>query len=160
MKIKIEHFFIFTFLISFSAIVFAYYYQYVENYPPCELCIYQRFPYFALILISISAIIFRKFLNLLSYSVIFALFLSFIISFFHLGVEQNFWTYDTACSNNIKDFENVDQLRDFLNEVPITKCNQVIWSFLGISMAGYNSIFSLVNLILLTSFRYRLYYEN
>ena len=65
----------------------------------------------------------------------------------------------TSCSNLSGDFDNIDSLRNFLSEVPITKCDEVIWSHLGISMAGYNMLFSLLNFLLSIFFQLRKKYE-
>ena len=40
-------------LYSFFGLFFAFYFQYIENYPPCKLCLYQRIPYFVSIIITL-----------------------------------------------------------------------------------------------------------
>ena len=158
-EIKESHFLIYSFLASISAMLFALYYQYFENYPPCEFCNYQRVPYIFLIFIIPILGFVEKFKKYTLLIVILLFFISLIISSLHFGIEKGYWTISTSCSNLSGDFDNIDSLRNFLSEVPITKCDEVIWSHLGISMAGYNMLFSLLNFLLSIFFQLRKKYE-
>ena len=158
-KIKEIHFLIYSFLASVFAMLFALYYQYFENYPPCEFCYYQRVPYIFLILIIPGLGFIKKFKKYVLLTVTFSFFLSLVISSLHFGIEKGYWIMSTSCSNLSKDFNDIDSLRNFLSNVPITKCDEVIWSYLGISMAGYNMLFSLLNFILSIFFYLRKKYE-
>ena len=42
------------------------------------------------------------------------------------------------------DFENIDQLKAFLEDVPITKCNEILFSMMGLSLANFNLIVSIL----------------
>ena len=150
------YFISYSFLFSLTAILFALYYEYIENYPPCELCIYQRFPYYLIIVTTLFFFVFKKNFNIVSSLIILAVFISLLLSVTHAGVELGWWQIKSSCSNNIRDFNDIEKLRSFLEDVPITKCDQIIWSYKGISMAGYNVIFSIVNLIILTTYKTKL----
>ena len=100
--------------------------------------------------------VFKKNFNIISSLIIIAVIISFLLSIAHAGVELGFWEIKSSCSNNIKDFNDIEELRSFLEDVPITKCDQIIWSYKGISMAGYNVIFSIVNLVILTIYKIKL----
>ena len=150
------YFISYSFLFSLTAILFALYYEYIENYPPCELCIYQRFPYYLIIVTTLFFFVFKKNFNIVSSLIILAVFISLLLSVTHAGVELGWWQIKSSCSNNIKDFNDIEKLRSFLEDVPITKCDQIIWSYKGISMAGYNVTFSIVNLIILTTYKIKL----
>ena len=147
------YFISYSFLFSLTAILFALYYEYIENYPPCELCIYQRFPYYLIIVTTLFFFVFKKNFNIVSSLIILAVFISLLLSVTHAGVELGWWQIKSSCSNNIRDFNDIEKLRSFLEDVPITKCDQIIWSYKGISMAGYNVIFSIVNLIILINYK-------
>ena len=148
-----------TLFYSLSAIFFALYYQYIKNFPPCELCIYQRIPYFLSILICVVYL--KNFLttklSLLLLSISFIV--SFLISGFHVGVEKKYWNFRSGCSSNTDSFENIDQLRAFLEKVEIIKCDEVILSFYGISMAQGNMLISLFLSIILTFLTFKNYYK-
>ena len=150
------YFISYSFLFSLTAILFALYYEYIENYPPCELCIYQRFPYYLIIVTTLFFFVFKKNFNIVSSLIILAVFISLLLSVTHAGVELGWWQIKSSCSNNIRDFNDIEKLRSFLEDVPITKCDQIIWSYKGISMAGYNVTFSIVNLIILTTYKTKL----
>ena len=147
------YFIFYSFLFSLTAILFALYYEYIENYPPCELCIYQRFPYYLIIVTTLFFFVFKKNFNIVSSLIILAVFISLLLSVTQAGVELGWWQIKSSCSNNIRDFNDIEKLRSFLEGVPITKCDQIIWSYKGISMAGYNVIFSIVNLIILINYK-------
>lgn len=158
-EIKESHFLIYSFLASVAAMLFALYYQYFENYPPCEFCNYQRVPYIFLILAIPTLVFIKKFKKYVLLSITFLFFISLVISSLHFGIEKGYWTMSTSCSNLSGEFDDIDSLRNFLSEVPITKCDEVIWSHLGISMAGYNMLFSLLNFLLSIFFQLRKKYE-
>lgn len=63
---------------------------------------------------------------------------------YHAGVEWGFWQGPTDCSGPIVDFGNTGNLLDGLNKVKVIRCDQVQWRFLGLSLAGYNALISLV----------------
>ena len=154
--LKNLYFIFYSFLFSLTAILFALYYEYIENYPPCELCLYQRFPYYLIIAMTLFFFVFKTNFNIISNLIILAVIISLLLSVTHAGVELGWWQIKSSCSNNIKDFNDIEKLRSFLEDVPITKCDQIIWSYKGISMAGYNVIFSIVNLIILTTYKTKL----
>ena len=135
----------YSFFVSIIAITFAFYYQYIENYPPCEFCIYQRIPYFFLIFFIPLLLLVNKFKTSFMYIIPSAFFASLVIASVHVGIEKSFFEFSSSCSSTGEQFSDIESLRNFLDEAPITKCNEVIWSYLGFSMAQYNSLFSFIN---------------
>jgi disulfide bond formation protein DsbB len=114
--------------------------QYVGGLYPCEMCYWQRWPHGAAILLAIGALLSplaaprTRALTLLA---ALAVAVSGAIGVFHAGVELGYWEGITVCTTN-----GATSLQDILN-VPLVRCDQVQWSFLGISMAGWNAIVSL-----------------
>jgi len=114
--------------------------QYVGGLYPCEMCYWQRWPHGAAILLAIGALLSplaaprTRALTLLA---ALAIAVSGAIGVFHAGVELGYWEGITVCTTN-----GATSLQDILN-VPLVRCDQVQWSFLGISMAGWNAIVSL-----------------
>tara|TARA_B100000989_G_scaffold291905_1_gene267048 strand:- start:2941 stop:3444 length:504 start_codon:yes stop_codon:yes gene_type:complete len=135
----------YSFFVSIVAVTFAFYYQYIENYPPCEFCIYQRIPYFFLIIIIPILFVLNKVNTSILYIIPVIFLASLLVSLMHVGIEKGFLEFSSSCSSTGEKFNDVESLRNFLNEVPITKCNEIIWSYLGFSMAQYNSLFSFIN---------------
>ena len=114
--------------------------QYVGGLYPCEMCYWQRWPHGAAILLALGALFSP--LNaprtlLLTLLAALAIAISGAIGFFHAGVEVGWWEGITTCTAN-----GAKSLQDILN-VPLVRCDQVQWEFLGISMAGWNAILSL-----------------
>ena len=114
--------------------------QYVGGLYPCEMCIWQRWPHGAAILLALGAMLSppgaprTRPLVLLAALAIAA---SGAIGAFHAGVEYKWWEGITTCTTN-----GATSLDDILS-VPLVRCDQVQWSLLGISLAGFNAIFSL-----------------
>ena len=135
----------YSFFVSIIAITFAFYYQYIENYPPCEFCIYQRIPYFFLIFFIPLLFLANKLKTTFLYIIPTVFLFSLVIASVHVGIEKSFFEFSSSCSSTGEQFSDIESLRNFLDEAPITKCNEVIWSYLGFSMAQYNSLFSLMN---------------
>ena len=73
---------------------------------------------------------------------------SIFISGFHSLVERKLISYDIGCTSTNMDFENVEDLRNFLEEVPITKCDEISFSIYGLSLANLNLIISIGFIIL------------
>ena len=114
--------------------------QYVGGLYPCEMCYWQRWPHGAAILLAIIALasplgVARTRLIVLLAALLIAI--SGAIGVFHAGVELGWWEGITTCTAT-----GARSLQDIMN-TPLIRCDQVQWSFLGISMAGWNAIISL-----------------
>ena len=136
--------------VSILVLLTVYYLEFFQGIAPCKLCIYQRFPYFIIILLAISFLLIKnqnlKKITFLFYILIFSI--SLIISMHHFGIEKNLWNALTGCETNIKSFSNNDNLKEYLLNKDYVSCSNVSFKFLGISLAGYNIILSFILLIL------------
>ncbi len=114
--------------------------QYVGGLYPCEMCYWQRWPHAAAILLALGAFASplgsprTRPLVLLA---AFAIAVSGAIGVFHAGVELELWEGITHCTAT-----GATSLEDILS-VPLVRCDQVQWSLLGVSMAGWNAMLSL-----------------
>ncbi len=129
---------IFSLLILSSVYVMEYFY----DLPPCKLCVYQRIPYFLILIFSIFSI-FLKDKKIPFYFIFFFFLSSASISLFHSLVERGILSFDSGCTSNTGSFDSIDDLREHLEIVPITKCDEIVFSFLGLSLANINFIISL-----------------
>ena len=111
--------------------------QYIGGLYPCEMCYWQRWPHAAAILLAGGAFLLPKRARLLTALAAFAIAISGAIGVFHAGVELGWWQGLTRCTAG-----GALTLDELLN-VPLVRCDQVPWSLLGISMAGWNAIISL-----------------
>ena len=128
-------------ILIFLVLISAFIIEFALGHEPCKLCIYQRIPYF-LSIILIGLIFFIKKLEkitLLTLSLVF--FISFVLAFYHFGIEKGYWNGLSKCSKNI-DFNN-NTLKNILMIDPI-KCNDIQFEILNLSLAGWNALVSLL----------------
>ena len=144
------------FIYSIIAILSAIYIEKVLGYLPCKLCIYQRIPYF-LILLVCSTSFFMEYRNIHFYTIFFLLVASFLIASFHSLVERGLIEYNSGCSSSINDFESIENLRNHLESVALAKCDEIIFSIMGLSLANINSLISFSLVLFNIYFILRLY---
>ena len=120
-------------------IVSAYIVEIFAKVPPCKLCIYQRIPYLIIIFLGFAFLIFKKEIIFLYLSLL-IFFVNFFISIFHSLVERGFVNYSSSCTSNNNNFEDIESLRRSLENTPIAKCDEIIFSVMGLSLANINLI--------------------
>jgi disulfide bond formation protein DsbB len=123
--------------------------QYVFGLHPCEMCMWQRWPHLAAILLALAAIALRGTPSASRTFVVLAaiaIAISGGIGFFHAGVEYGWWQGLTACSTALSGGSTQDVLANIM-AAPLTRCDVAPWSLFGISLAGYNGLLSLLAVI-------------
>ena len=131
-------------ILSFIALSFAYFIQYILGHEPCNLCIIERIPYIgSLILISLLILI-NKWEKLIL-SVVFLLFIfGALISIYHVGIEQGIFSESLLCelglNNNV---QSPDELLKTLEKTPIS-CKEVTFRIFGLSLATFNAFLSII----------------
>jgi len=111
--------------------------QYVGGLYPCEMCYWQRWPHGAAIVLAIGAFIRPALARPLVLLAALAILISGAIGVFHAGVEAGWWEGITVCTTN-----GATSLEEIL-KVPLVRCDQVQWAFLGLSLAAWNAILSI-----------------
>lgn len=114
---------------------------------PCALCYYQRLPYSVLALVGVIGLTARD--RLVSARLLLGVGVaisaaSAALAGFHVGVEQGYWQGPSACSAPELDATDLESFRAAVMANDVVPCDAVPWSLFGISMAGYNGIFSLL----------------
>ena len=136
-------------LVSSVSILSALIAEYFFNLQPCELCLKQRHPYYFMIgfiiinfLIPISKKIFVFLLIQLSslYGLFYAI--------WHVGVENKFLKGPSGCSAGLNISSNTVDLKEQILSKQVMSCDEVVWSFFGLSAASINTIILLVIFIL------------
>ena len=144
-------------LISIFSLLAAYFIEYILNYKPCNLCIFERIPYFAssvVIILNLYAKRFEKFtFGILG--IIFAI--GAIISFYHFGIEQGFFEESFVCisDDKINNLAKEDLLKSL--QKTTVSCKQVDFKLIGLSLATINTFLSIVLSVI--SFRTFFNYE-
>ena len=152
-NLKVEFYLKLIFIISFVAIISAYFIEYALGHQPCNLCLIERIPYgLSLFLIIINFILKKnhKFIIILL-TLIFIF--SFLISIYHFGIEQGFFEESTVCGlNNATDIISKDELLKILNEKPVS-CRDVTFRVFGLSLTSINILISiLINILLIKTY--------
>ena len=129
---------------SILSLSIAYFIQYVLGHKPCNLCIIERIPYIAaIILISLIFILNRYQKIILSLILIFFLF-GAVVSFYHFGIEQGFFSESLVCDLGNSQPLNKEDLLNQLKKTEIVSCKDVTFRFLGLSLATINTVISLI----------------
>ena len=131
----------------------AYFIEYVLGYKPCELCIIQRYPYFIIILssitlfalksktipISLSHFLFKRTHTGAYVAIILASIAGFSLATYHFGIENNYWQNFSGCSDRLSGINlNATNLLEDINKIE-PNCSDPL-KFFGLSLSGYNII--------------------
>lgn len=118
--------------------------QYWGGLHPCEMCHWQRWPHYAAIVIALAAFVIPAAARPLTLLAAVAIAVSGMIGIFHAGVEYGWWEGITQCS--MMGGGSGDILADIM-AAPMTRCDEVQWALFGISLAGWNALFSLAGAV-------------
>ena len=116
--------------------------QYGFGLSPCEMCYWQRWPHQAAILLALLALILRgndRAMRALTLLAVIAIAVSGAIGVCHAGVEYRFWEGLTTCATGGGGPVSLDAIMN----APLIRCDTAQWTLRGISLAGFNAIFSL-----------------
>lgn len=129
--------------------------QYWGGLRPCELCLWQRYPYALMIGVAGIGLGLARVpgmphtaLRLLLAGAALLMLAGGGIAVFHVGVENGWWRGLAACTGAPGVMGGgagtVEELAHQLQATPVVRCDAVAWSFAGISMAGYNAMASIL----------------
>jgi disulfide bond formation protein DsbB len=136
--------------IAAATIAGAWYFELVLDIRPCPLCLEQRYAYYlAIPLAALTALAAAKSaphgLLIAALAVLgLAALGNAVLGTYHAGVEWGFWQGPTDCTGPIGDLGSAGTLLDRLDTVKVIRCDEVQWRFLGLSLAGYNALISLL----------------
>ena len=139
--------FILNSVLAFSvlSLIIAYFIQYALGHKPCNLCLIERIPYLvALIFISLIFMI-NKFEKLIAGIVMLFFIFGALVSFYHVGVEQGFFSEPLVCNLGVSN-ENLSKeaLLKQLESNSIVSCKDVTFRFFGLSLATINTVISVM----------------
>ena len=114
-------------VIAAATIAGAWFFQLVLDILPCPMCLEQRYAYYFAIpfaaLVALGNAVFGA---------------------YHAGGEWGFWKGPTDCTGSGFDPGKAGSLLGNLDKVKVIRCDEVQFRFLGISLAGYNALISLL----------------
>ena len=132
-------------LISAALLAGAWGFQLIGGLIPCEMCHWQRWPHYAALGVAALAFAVRGNGRVAKVAVAALLIAaSGVIGVLHAGVEYHWWNGFTACTapTSITGQTAAERL-DSLFKQPVVRCDAPAWTLGGVSMAGYNALFSL-----------------
>ena len=149
LNLKIETQLNIIFAISLISIISAYFIEYILGHQPCNLCLIERIPYGLSVFLIILNYIFKKGDKFIILLLILLFIFSFIISVYHLGIEQGFFDESAFCG--LKSTNEIISKEELLKELQVItiSCKDVTFRIFGFSLTTINMIVSFVILILL-----------
>ena len=135
-------------VLAVGAILGALALEHIGGVKPCHLCLEQRYAYYAGAPLLFAALVLLSAGQRRAAALLFALpALAFLanacLGAYHAGVEWKFWQGPTDCSGPIDSLGSASDLLKRLQNISLVRCDEVTWSFLGISLAGWNVPLSL-----------------
>ena len=135
-------------LCSAALLAAALAFQYLGGLAPCELCVWQRVPYVAVLgLGALGALLAPRLAPAHAVALAAACALLFFadaaIAGFHVGVEQGWWEGSESCSAAAAPAGDLEALRAAVFAAPAAFCDTVAWSLFGLSMAAWNGLAAL-----------------
>lgn len=119
----------------------ALFFQYVQGMAPCELCIWQRWPHGAAVVLGGVALLWAA--PLVAVLGALAAAATGGIGVYHTGIERGWWPGPSACSGTADLSQlSAEQMLERLMAAPVVRCDEVPWEMLGLSMASWNAVAS------------------
>jgi len=137
-------------VIAAATLAGAWFFQLVLDIRPCPLCLEQRYAYY--LAIPLGALTALAAVRDVSRAVLMgglailaaAALGNAGLGAYHAGVEWHFWQGPTDCTGEIGNLGSAGNLLERLDTVKVIRCDEVQWRFLGLSLAGYNVLISLL----------------
>ena len=118
--------------------------QYWGGLAPCELCLYERWPWDAAVVVSFVAAMAGSRAALPWVAALLALvFLAGSgLAIYHLGVERHWFAGPAACTAGAAP-TTLEALKSQLMHQQPVRCDEPAWTLAGVSLAGWNLLGSL-----------------
>jgi len=128
---------------SILSLSIAYFIQYVLGHKPCNLCIIERIPYIAAIILISLVFILNRYQKIISSLILIFFIFGAVVSFYHFGIEHGFFSESLICELTNNNPLNKEELLNQLKKAEIVSCKDVTFRFLGLSLATINAIISI-----------------
>jgi disulfide bond formation protein DsbB len=133
-----------------AVILTALAFEHIGGYPPCPLCLQQRYAYYAGVpALFLALVLVAAERTKLAAAVFVAVGLGFLanaaLGTYHAGVEWKYWAGPDTCAATAPRLSTgVGGLLKDLEKTRVVRCDEAPWQFLGLSMAGWNVVASLL----------------
>jgi disulfide bond formation protein DsbB len=127
--------------IAAAMLAAAFAFEHVGGLRPCVLCWWQRYAWMATLVCALPAAAARgRVAAALLLAATAATFAGAGIAGYHVGVEQGWWRGTDACGSALGAAQTAEERLRQLLAAPVVRCNEVAWSFAGLSMAAWNGV--------------------
>ncbi|MFZ9275477.1 MAG: disulfide bond formation protein B [Candidatus Fonsibacter ubiquis] len=150
---KVTNYFIAILLVNILVILSALFIEFFLKIKPCILCIYQRYPYYIITLLSLIYFLKKDLKILLILLIILTSLASIILSTYHVGIETGLIEETTSCKTSLNNNLSKDAILKQLESNLASSCKEVNFKLFGFSLASINIILSLI----LTTIYYKIY---
>lgn len=120
-------------------------FQYLGRLPPCEICLWQRWPHLAAAIVGLlgggaaaTGLVGKSLARPIAVLTAILVAASGAIALYHAGVEWHWWTGPSRCTGSAYKYTGTLDLNE-----PVVMCDRAAWRLFGLSLAGYNAIISL-----------------
>lgn len=152
-KLTIKNLLFFLVFASIAPLIAVYIAQFGFGFAPCELCLWQRKPFFVIISLAVFGLLFAKkpqFQKIIILFCAFAILINAFIASYHFGVEKKIFAGLAGCSGgNLNEITDLEELKLALKKTAVVKCDEPAFEFLKVSMAGWNAIYNFLLLLIL-----------
>ena len=131
-------------IFSILSLSIAYFIQYVLGHKPCNLCLIERIPYIASVILISFIFIINRFEKIISIIVLLFFIFATIVSFYHFGIEQGFFSESFVCDLGNNANLSKEQILKQLKTSSVVSCKDVTFRVLGFSLATINTIISII----------------
>src|SRR3954453_11693511 len=137
-------------VIAAATLAGAWFFQLVLDIRPCPLCLEQRYAYYLAVPLGLLVAFVgargapRPVLLAGLALLLVAALANAWLGGYHAGVEWKFWQGPTDCTGPVGNLGSAGSLLERLDTVKVIRCDEVQWRFLGLSLAGYNVLISLL----------------
>ncbi|MFP4538818.1 MAG: disulfide bond formation protein B [Dichotomicrobium sp.] len=132
--------------VATATIVGALAYEHLGGYEPCELCLRQRWAYYAGIPAALLSFVLAHSRPGLAAGLLAFVGVAFIVNaglgVHHAGVEWGWWAGPSGCSGGVQVSGDAGALAESLSNAAPVRCDEPAFRFLGLSFAGYNVLIS------------------
>ena len=136
-------------ILSIAAVSSALIAEYILHLDPCSMCLKQRHPYYFIIIIFVLFLLIHKLPRIWFYlGVQLASIYGLFYSIWHVGIEQNILSGPASCSGGLSTSDSAQNLKEQIIEKNVINCEDVVWSFFGVSAATINTLLLLLIFIL------------
>jgi len=150
---KVTNYFLAIFLVNILVILSALFIEFFLEIKPCILCIYQRYPYYIIVLLSLIYFLKKDLKILLILLIILTSLASIILSTYHVGIETGLIEETTSCKTSLNNNLSKDVILKQLESNLASSCKEVSFKLFGFSLASINIILSFI----LTTIYYKIY---